>query len=111
LNIAFRSQKLRKDCNDYKRMVRRFGAVGAKKLSTRLDDLRAARVLEDMRHVSGRCHELRGNRAGQFALDLHHPYRLIFVPANDPVPRKSDGTLDWTRVDAVVIQGVEDYHG
>jgi proteic killer suppression protein len=111
LNIAFRSQKLRKDCNDYRRMVKRFGAVGAKKLSTRLDDLRAARVLEDMRHVGGRCHELIGDRAGQLALDLEHPYRLIFVPGNDPVPLKSDGSWDWTQVDAVVIHAVEDYHG
>jgi proteic killer suppression protein len=63
-----------------------------------------------MRHVPGRCHEVVGNRAGQLSLDLDHPYRLIFEPANDPIPRKDDGGLDWTKVTAVIIIGVEDTH-
>ena len=64
-----------------------------------------------MRLLPGRCHELTGDRAGQLALDLDHPYRLIFMPFHDPIPTKADGGLDWTAVTAVVIVGVEDYHG
>ena len=64
-----------------------------------------------MRHVPGRCHELAGDRSGQLSLDLDHPYRLIFKPATEPIPLKPDGGLDWTRVDAVLILGVEDTHG
>lgn len=26
----------------------------------------------------GRCHPLKGNRKGQYAMDLVHPYRLVF---------------------------------
>ena len=26
----------------------------------------------------GRCHTLKGNRKGQYAMDLVHPYRLVF---------------------------------
>ena len=37
--------------------------------------------------------------------------RLIFMPFHDPIPTKADGGLDWTAVTAVVIVGVEDYHG
>ncbi|WP_419934156.1 killer suppression protein [Candidatus Palauibacter sp.] len=76
----------------------------------RLDDLRAADNLEVMRGLPGRCHELRGQRAGVLSLDLHHPYRLLFEPADEPVPRKVDGGLDWGRVVAVRILGVEDTH-
>jgi plasmid maintenance system killer protein len=77
----------------------------------RLDELRAAEVLEDLRNLPGpRCHELRGDRAGQISVDLDHPYRLIFEPADDPVPRKPDGGLDWRSVTAVRILEVTDTH-
>jgi len=58
-----------------------------------------------------RCHELKGDRTGQLSLDLDHPYRLIIEPAHDPIPRKPDGGLDWNKVTAVMIVGVEDTHG
>lgn len=64
-----------------------------------------------MRHLPGRCHQLKGNRAEQFAIDLDGLHRLIFEPANTPVPRKPDGGIDWTLVTAIEIVGVEDYHG
>ncbi len=67
--------------------------------------------MEELRHLPGRCHELIGNRAGQLSLDLDHPYRLIFEPADEPIPQKDDGGLDWTMVTSVVIIGVEDTHG
>jgi proteic killer suppression protein len=72
--------------------------------------LQAVDNLEMMRYLPGRCHELKGDRSGQLSLDLDHPYRLIFEPANNPAPRKADGGLDWKGVTAVVIIGVEDTH-
>lgn len=50
------------------------------------------------------------DRALQLSLDLDHPYRLIFEPANEPIPTKPDGGLDWNKVTAVRILGVEDTH-
>lgn len=80
-------------------------------MGQRLYDLRAVPTLAGMRTLPGRCHELRGNRAGQLALDLDHPRRLIFQPAHSPVPRTRDGNLIWEQVTAVEIIEVEDYHG
>ncbi|MBI5098423.1 MAG: killer suppression protein [Nitrospirae bacterium] len=57
-----------------------------------------------------RCHELKGNRKGQLSVDLDHPYRLIFEPANNPIPEKSDGGLEWNNVTKVRIIGMEDTH-
>lgn len=67
--------------------------------------------LERLRSVPQvRCHELKGNRIGTLAVDVKHPYRLIFEPANDPIPRKPDGGLDWAGVTVIRILSVEDYH-
>lgn len=59
---------------------------------------------------AARCHELKGARAGQLAVSLDHPYRLIFEP-REPVPRREDGGLDWTQVVAIEVLEIVDYHG
>ena len=57
-----------------------------------------------------RRHELTGDRKGEFAVDLRHPFRLLFRPNHDPVPLKEDGGFDLSRITAITILGVEDYH-
>ena len=82
-----------------------------KRLRQRLDELRAAETLDVVRKLPGRCHELSGARSGELSLDLEHPYRLIFEPAHNPIPKKPDGGLDWSAVKAVRIIEVTDTHG
>jgi len=110
MDVVFQDKKFEKRCNDKKLLVRAFGPDRANRVQRRLDDLRAATTLEDMRLLPGRCHELLQDRAGQLSLDLDHPYRLIFEPANSPIPRKSDGGLAWEKITAVKILGIEDTH-
>ncbi len=75
-------------------------------------ELRAADTLADISMLPpARRHGLSGDRAGQFAVDVQHPFRLIFEPAHDPVPRKEDGGIDLARVTAIRILEVTDYHG
>jgi plasmid maintenance system killer protein len=110
MDIVFNNDKFKKECNDQRLLEKSQGAVRAKRIRRRLDDLRSVNVLEDMRNLPGRCNELLYDRAGQLSLDLDHPYRLIFEPANEPIPVKADGGLDWKQVTTVRILGVEDTH-
>lgn len=71
----------------------------------------AAPTLEQMEGVPGKCHQLTGDRAGQFALSLWGSCRLVFVPDHDPVPRLADGGIDRSRVTRIAIKEVVDYHG
>jgi proteic killer suppression protein len=111
MDILFDGRQMEALCNQDKRARKRLGAVGAKRLRQRLDDLHAAPNLDAMRSLPGRCHELKGDRKGQLSLDLEHPLRLVFEPADTPVPRKTDGGLDWAATTAVRILAVEDTHG
>jgi len=112
VDIIFKTNQLRKECNDAKLMRKKHGPERANRLKRRLDELRAANNLEEMRRLpQARLHELRGDRDGQLSLDLDHPYRLIIEPANNPVPKKPDGGLDWAQVTAVLIVEVADTHG
>jgi proteic killer suppression protein len=108
--IRFGSEKLNKVFNRQDLLVRKYGAERAKRIRQRLDDLDAARSLEDFRFLPGRCHELTGDLQGLLSLDLDGPYRLYFRPAEDPPPAKPDGGLDWSRVTEVVIEKVFDPH-
>lgn len=110
MEILFKSEKLRKRCTEQKTAIRDLGAVRAKKLRVRLDDLAAVDNLAVTRTLPGHYHELSGNRAGQLAVSLDGPYRLIFEPAHDPVPSNADGGLDWAAVTAIRVLEILDYH-
>jgi proteic killer suppression protein len=110
VDILFKERKLEKQCNRHSELVWAHGPRRAQLIRARLDALRAATCLEDLRNVSGRLHELRGDRRNQLSFDLDHPYRLIFAPDHNPVPSKEDGGMDWVRVTAVKILGIVDTH-
>jgi len=110
LIILFQDAKFQDECNNQKLLKKRQGALQAKKIRQRLDDLAAATNLEMMKSLPGRCHELKGDRHGQLSLDLDHPKRLIFVPADNPPAAKPDGGIDWLNVRTVKILGIEDTH-
>lgn len=52
----------------------------ARKIQLRIDQISATLTVEELiRYHIGRCHPLHGDRNGQYAMDLVHPYRLVFV--------------------------------
>ncbi len=111
MEIRFASSRMAKLCNSEKEMRGKLGPRCAERLQQRLEELRAAATLGEMRLLPGaRCHELTQDRKGQLAVDLVHPRRLVFEPAHDPVPTKADGGLDWSKVTEIVILEVVDYH-
>ena len=60
---------------------------------------------------AARLHALKGDRKGQYAVDVKHPFRLIFEPTHDPIPTKDDGGVDLEKVTRIRVLTVEDYHG
>jgi len=100
MDILFGNNRIRRKCSTAKG-----------KLKRRLDDMRAADNLEILMALPGRCHVLKADRAGQFAIDVDHPLRLIFEPAHDPLPRTADGRWILKSITAIRLLEVEDYHG
>lgn len=109
--ISFKSAKLEKLMNSASAMQAHFGAEQAKKIRLRLAILKSADNLDEVQAVPpDRRHELSGKYQGCFAVDLKHPYRLVFMPDYDDVPRKTDGGIDLQKVKKIKILEVEDYH-
>lgn len=100
-----------KVCNSREAARKSFGSREGDMVIRRLAELSAAESLQDIKNLPTlRCHELKGKRKGQLACDVTHPLRIVFRPANEPVPRLSDGGLDWSRVTAIEVLEIVDYH-
>lgn len=111
MKVDFQHKKLAKNCADDRSRKKAFGKVRAKKVEQRLTSLVAASNLEDLRRAPGRFHELREDRAGQFAADLDGSYRLVFEPvlsAEENVVH-ANGFI-WSKITHVSIIAIEDYH-
>ncbi|HEY9652949.1 MAG TPA: hypothetical protein V6C95_19995 [Coleofasciculaceae cyanobacterium] len=108
MEIIFGNSKLLKLCEQQAVAQKQLGQVCARKLRSRLADIAAAGSVREL--VAGRPHPLKGDRAGQFAVDLEGAKRLVFEPANDPIPCNEDGSIDWSKVTRVCIVFMGDYH-
>lgn len=98
MEVRYRTRKLAKVCNDDKEARKAYGLRGADKLKERIGALRTAPSIEFLVQARvGRCHLLKGDRAGTYAMDLVGGYRLLFEPHD-------------TYVEVVIINAIEDYH-
>ncbi len=111
MKLEFQDKKLGAACETQRSRVRAFGADRATRLQKRLSVLSAAMNLEELRHVPGRFHELKHDRAGQITADLDHPYRLVFVPviAEAERPQHANGYV-WSKITHVSIVEITDTH-
>ena len=111
MRIAFRTQRLAKTFSSDATLKREFGKKVMVAVRRRMAVLELAPALSDVPSSKPeRLHLLSGQRKGQFAVDLVHPYRLVFKPTSTPVPQREDGGIDRSKVDAVTILQVVDYH-
>jgi proteic killer suppression protein len=108
VEILFTDEKARRSFSDQRELRRRWGAVGAKRITLRLQQMAAAPTLDDMRHLPGRCHALSGDRAGCFAVDVHQPHRLIFESTTTADTEANPA--EWSAIESVTILEVVDYH-
>lgn len=108
MEIRFRDKKIRALCEKRAVAEKKLGAVCARKLLLRLQELEAASKVSDL--VAGNPHPLKGDRDGLFALNLAGGWRLVFAPADTPCPTRPDGSIDWTNVTIVSIEYIGDYH-
>ncbi len=108
MEITFGDRKLQNLCEQQDLAQKKLGQNCAKKLRTRLAMLGAAGCVTEL--VAGRPHPLKGDRVGEFAVDLEGGKRLVFKPDNDPIPLTEDGSIDWSQVTAVCIVFIGDYH-
>lgn len=110
MEIIFSDREFEGICQDCNRLVKKYGFQNATKITQRIEQLRAIETLGHMlKYRIGRCHPLKGDFKGLFALDIEHPYRLIIEPVFEVEVNKAK--VDYYCVKIIKIIGVKDYHG
>nr|WP_277612546.1 type II toxin-antitoxin system RelE/ParE family toxin [Veillonella intestinalis] len=98
MDVTYRTKKLEKVCTEGKEAKKTYGEEMSAKIFQRIKELKHSDNVETLIKFSvGRCHSLKGQLEGHYAMDLIHPYRLVF--------RKHEEKLD-----VVIIISIEDYH-
>ena len=111
MEIRFRTRRLERVFAAEREIRRVYGDEMARVIRRRITLLLLANSLTEVSPLPpARRHSLAGRRRGQYAIDLAHPYRLIFEPNHNPVPLLADGGVDTDRVTSITIIEVVDYH-
>lgn len=99
MKIVFANEALKNECNNQDLLIKRLGASRARVLRQRLDELFNAEVLADIRSFP-QIGISAPNGGSDMALDLGHPYKLLFRPAG---ANPGDGVWDWNKIDSIII--------
>lgn len=80
MEIQFRTKKLQKHYENHKEAEKVYGVTVARRYIGRVNIIKQTRDLNELMQLPGlRCHELKGDRKGQYAINLTGFYRLIFT--------------------------------
>ena len=111
MEVSFANSRLDRLFHSESDLVRTYGSRRAQSMLARLAALRQRPTLSQVPTTPPlRRHQLTGNRAEQYAVDIDRQFRLVFEPDHNPVPRRPDRGIDIDRVTAIVITEVIDYH-
>ena len=86
MDVEFQDNKLQEFCEDFKKLKKRYGQIQAQEIIKRINELSSAESLFDISKLpQARLHPLKQNLQGFLAVDLKHPYRLIFLPIDGEI--------------------------
>lgn len=80
MEVAFRTRRLQRQYESHGEAVREYGEQVARKFIQRINLIEATRNIEELKGLPAiRCHQLKGDREGQWAMNLTGLERLIFT--------------------------------
>lgn len=105
MEISFKNERLKKLCEDYQSLCKKYGDNQAEKIIQRIKELQAFENLYDASKLPQiKLHPLKGNYSGCFAVSLIQPYRIIFEPQDGNV-------VDYKTITKIkIIESRIDYH-
>lgn len=109
MKLTFKSVPLQRLLESQKMIQKTYGRDSERKIQQQMALLGSAESMQDVFSGPGKWHELTGNRKRQCSGNAGGGLRILIEPV-PPVPLREDGGVEWTKIDAVRIVGVEDYH-
>jgi len=110
VKLNYKTKKLEKTFNDERKLIKTYGQL-AKKIKQRKNEIVNAdnlKVLSELPQL--RLHPYKGERAGQWSIDIKDNWRIIFSLDHKPIPTLEDGGVDLINITIIRIESVEDPH-
>jgi proteic killer suppression protein len=110
MKVLYQNNKLEKQLSSASEIKKAFGK-NANKVEQRMSEIKSSPNLAVLMQIpAARCHRLKGDLAGEWAVSISPNHRLLFQIADDPVPRKDNGEIDTILVKEIKIITTTDYH-
>jgi proteic killer suppression protein len=110
MEISFKNNKLEQKLSTDKGLAKSYGIL-AKKAKQRMTQLKSAdslKVIADNGVL--RLHPYKGDRKGEWSIDIQENWRICFEINQEPIPILEDGGVSLKDVSAIKITSVEDPH-
>lgn len=84
MEVTFRTRKLEREYRKSDLAMKSYGTAVARKYIQRINIIKQAHDIDELLRLPGlRCHPLKGDRKGQYAVKLTGFHRLIFTLQGD----------------------------
>lgn len=110
MEISYKNNKLEQKLNTDKGLAKSYGTL-AKKVKQRMTELKSAinlQVIADNKVL--RLHPYKGDRKGEWSIDIQENWRICFVINQEPIPFLEDGGVVLSEVSLIKIISLEDPH-
>lgn len=105
MKLLYKNKKLEKSLTQDREIVKSFGTL-AKKVKQRITELQEADSLAVIATLPFmRLHPYKGDRKGEWSIDIYKNWRICFEIANDSI-----GGVSLAKVTSIKIMSVEDPH-
>lgn len=103
--IHFKNRKLRETLEKKAQTYRKYGQRQGEKIHQRLGEIEAAQNLSELKKLPGpKCHKLKGDRDGQYAVHVMEPFRIILEPITN------DNILVEENITELMVIEIINYH-
>lgn len=110
MNLSYKNNKLEQSLTEDKNIIKSYGAL-SKKIKQRIEQIKAADDLSIVAKIPVlRLHTYKGDRLGEWSIDIQENWRICFEIDQDPIPTLDDGGVNLNKVTAIKILSVEDPH-
>ena len=110
MNLSFKNRKLKNSLTIDKEIIKSYGTM-AKKVKQRMIALEEADNLTTISKIPAmRLHPYKGDRIGEWSIDIFKNWRICFELDYKLIPEKEDGGVNLDFVTAIKIISVEDPH-
>lgn len=110
MNLSYKNKKLEKSLTVDKEIIKSYGTI-AKKVKQRMMFLKNAENMATIATIPAmRLHPYKGDRIGEWSIDIIRNWRIIFELGQNPKPEKEDGGVNLDKITAIKILSVEDPH-